>query len=123
MSHRKGELSDAALDRDKQHPLILLRANKSRGSNHWDADDYDVRLGDTGGEVVGRIMRHPQTPKDQPWFWTITARFPSSTRDRGYTKTREQAMTRFRLAWDPMPTDDAAALVEWGKRNIQGEPR
>jgi hypothetical protein len=30
-------------------------------------------------------------------------------------------MTAFRLAWDPMPTDDAEALLECGKRNIQGE--
>jgi hypothetical protein len=25
-------------------------------------------------KVVGRIMLHPQAPKDLPWFWTITAR-------------------------------------------------
>ena len=32
-------------------------------------------------EVGGRIMLHPQAPKEQPWFWTITSlemltRFP-----------------------------------------------
>ena len=54
--------------------LVLVSARKSRGADHWDKDDYDVRLGDASGPVVGRIMRHPQAPEDQPWFWTITAR-------------------------------------------------
>ena len=45
--------------------LTLIRANKSRGGDHWSDDDYDVR--DDTGRVVGRIMRHPQAPKDQPW--------------------------------------------------------
>jgi len=35
--------------------------------------------------------------------------------------TREQAMMAFRLVLDPMPTDDAEALIAWGKRNLQGE--
>jgi hypothetical protein len=40
---------------------------------------------DSHGKVVGRIMRHPQAPKDQPWFWTITAReIPPSIHNRGY---------------------------------------
>jgi hypothetical protein len=50
--------------------LALIRARKSRGADHWDKDDYDVRLGDASGPVVGRIMRHPQGPEAQPWFWT-----------------------------------------------------
>jgi len=46
--------------------LVLLSARKSRGAGHWDKHDYDVRLGDGSGPVVGRIMRHPQAPDDQP---------------------------------------------------------
>jgi len=45
--------------------LLLVGTTKSRGGD-WDADDYDVR--DEAGRVVGRIMRHPQAPKDRPWF-------------------------------------------------------
>ena len=45
--------------------LTLMRANKSRGGGHWSDDDYDVR---EGNRVIGRIMLHPQAPKDQPWF-------------------------------------------------------
>ena len=58
----------------KDAHLVLVPARKSRGAGHWDKDDYDVRLGDGSGPVVGRIMRHPQAPDGQPWFWTITAR-------------------------------------------------
>ena len=48
--------------------LVLVSARKSRGADHWDKDDYDVRLGDASGAVVGRIMRHQQAPEEQPWF-------------------------------------------------------
>ena len=65
--------------------LVLVSARKSRSADHWDKDDYDVRLCDVSGAVIGRIMRHPQAPEDQPWFWTITAREqPRSVYNRGY---------------------------------------
>ena len=40
--------------------FVLVSARKSRGADHWDKDDYDVRLGDASGAVVGRIVHHPQ---------------------------------------------------------------
>jgi hypothetical protein len=101
--------------------FTLVKASKSRGGGHWSEDDYDVRLGDASGKVIGRIFRSPQSPQDRPWFWTITERVPQWPTDRGYAGSREQAMTAFRLAWDPMPTYDAEASVEWGKRDILGE--
>ena len=74
--------------------LTLIRANKSRGGSRW---DYDVLDGD---RLVGRITLHPQAPKDQPWFWTITARGRKpSMQDRGYAVSREQAMADFKAQW------------------------
>jgi hypothetical protein len=77
--------------------LTLLRASKSRPSGEWSDDDYDVRDGD---RVIGRIMLHPQAPKDQPWFWTITAREAApSIYNKGYAASREQAMADFKVLW------------------------
>lgn len=51
------------------------------------ADDYDVLDRSQHGEkLVGRIMRYPQAPEGQPWFWTITAHVPQSPTSRGYAR-------------------------------------
>ena len=77
--------------------LVLVSARKSRGTVHW---DYDVRLGDASGGVVGRIFRHQRAHEDQPWFWTITAREqPPSVYNHGYAASREQAMRYFKARW------------------------
>jgi hypothetical protein len=75
--------------------LILKRANKNRlGAIDWGPNDFDVCDGD---RCIGRIMLHPQTPKDRPWFWTITAlEQPPSIHNKGYCATREQAMAAFK---------------------------
>ena len=67
--HREAESALAVFI--ARSPSCLIRASKSRGGGYWSDDDYDVR---DGNRVIGRIMLHPQAPKDQPWFWTITAR-------------------------------------------------
>jgi hypothetical protein len=85
------------MDHDQQ--LTLVKASKSRPSGEWSDDDYDVRLGDASGQVIGRIFRPPQSPQDRPWFWTITERVPQRPTDRGYAGTREDAMANFKLAW------------------------
>ena len=48
--------------------LILKKTRQHYGDPHWPENDFVVLEGD---QVIGRIMRHPQAPKEQPWFWTI----------------------------------------------------
>ena len=77
--------------------LILKKTRAYYRESHWPDNDFVVL--DTG-KVVGRIMRHPQTPKEQPWFWSITAReYPPSVYGRGYSANREQAMVEFKAQW------------------------
>jgi hypothetical protein len=76
----------------KETKLVLVSARKSRGADHWDEDDYDVRLGDGSGPVVGRIMLHPQAPKDKGGFQKTMGlqsrlRSESRTGDGGFQKT------------------------------------
>jgi hypothetical protein len=54
------------MDRDLK--FTLVKASKSRPSGEWIDDDFDVRLGDASGEVVGRIFRVPQSPQDRHRF-------------------------------------------------------
>jgi hypothetical protein len=71
--------------------LILKRTNIC---GDRPPDDFEVFK---AGRPIGRIMRHPQAPKEQPWFWTITAlEQPPSVYNRGYCETRQQAMSDFR---------------------------
>jgi hypothetical protein len=79
--------------------LVLKSASKSRPSGEWSADDYDVVERGHGEKLVGRIMRSPQAPAGQPWFWSITARVPQYPHDRGYAETLTQAMADFKARW------------------------
>ena len=72
-------------------PFTLVRSNKSRGGG---LDDFDVRDGD---RVIGRIVRHPQAPREAPWFWAITAGGrKTSLADRGYAASCESAVVQFK---------------------------
>ena len=61
------------------------------------SDDWPVF--DSERHEIGRVMRHPQAPRDAPWFWPVTARVPQQPTDRGYAATRETAMASFKAAW------------------------
>ena len=80
--------------------LFLISARKSRSSGHRRLNNYDVRLDNAKGKVVGRIFKPPQAPKGRPWFWTITELKPKRPTDRGYVASREEAMAEFKRYWD-----------------------
>ena len=83
-----------------------------------------MRLGDASGPVVGRIMRHPQAPEEQPWFWTITAREqPPSVYNRGYAVSREQRRY-FRARYSgPSNSNVPASVQNWVQEINQKGPR
>jgi hypothetical protein len=78
--------------------LFLKRAKFSRSSGQWQEEDYDV-LAD--GKVVGRILQENTSgPPELRWVWSlmVTPATPGVT--NGTAATREQAMAKFRWAWD-----------------------
>jgi len=81
-------------------PLILKRASASRPSGQWSHEGYDV-LAD--GKVVGRILEEGSRfdPPDLLWTWSITSIWPARKGvTNGTAATREEAMAKFRAAWE-----------------------
>jgi hypothetical protein len=84
--------------------LVLKRAKLSRSSGTWQDEDYDV-LAD--GKVVGRIYEDASasTPPELRWFWSVTEIVPTNAnRTNGQAATREEAMAKFRAAWEKATT-------------------
>jgi hypothetical protein len=79
--------------------LILKRASASRPSGQWSDEDYDV-LAD--GNVVGRIYEQGGVgePPELRWFWSIMIVPATPGRTNGTAATREEAMAKFRAAWE-----------------------
>ena len=77
--------------------LTLVGASK--------ADNHDSFAVFDGEDCVGHIMRTQKSPPGKPWFWTIfvSDRHNSTTVDRGYAATREQAMADFEAQWLRLP--------------------
>jgi hypothetical protein len=85
---------------DVEVSLILKRASASASSGQWKDEDYDV-LAD--GKVVGRILESGSEfePPELRWGWSITAIVPATKGvTNGTAATREEAMAKFRAAWE-----------------------
>jgi hypothetical protein len=75
--------------------LKLGRTSKYFGIG--DKNDFVVLR---GGRVIGRILRPPEAPENEPWFWTITdPEKMGSVHNSGYSETREQAIADFKTRW------------------------
>jgi hypothetical protein len=48
---------------------------------------------------LGELATARPPSRETPWFWTITARVPQGTDERGYAATREEAMAQFKARW------------------------
>jgi hypothetical protein len=79
--------------------LILKRAKLSRPSGQWQDEDYDV-LAD--GKAIGRIYEQGGAgePPELRWFWSIMIVPATPGVTNGHAATREEAMAKFRAAWE-----------------------
>jgi hypothetical protein len=66
-----------------------------------DADRQDWIVYEDG-RPIGRIYEDASagTPLELRWFWSITEIVPASSATHGHAATREQAMAKFRAAWE-----------------------
>ena len=76
---------------------LILKTTSAHYGGNWSDDDYVVLC---DGQVIGRILLHLMAPPGQRWYWAISAREQApSIYNRGYSATREQAMTDFKTRW------------------------
>jgi hypothetical protein len=77
--------------------LVLVSARKSRGEDHWDKDDYDVRFGD-GKRTISRSHHAPPagTGEATVVLDNNRAEQPPSVYNHGYAASREEATRYFK---------------------------
>ena len=79
--------------------LIVVESKiGAHGENLLD-DDYDVRLGDATGKLIGRILWTYGPSRQTPWYWTITVPVQRAPIRSGYAATREEAISAFEAAY------------------------
>ena len=78
-------------------------ARKSRGTDYWDNDDYDVRLGDASGDRWSSrgcgLVTRAETDGAAVVLDDNRAGAPPSVYNHGYAVSREQAMRYFKARW------------------------
>jgi hypothetical protein len=62
----------------------------------WSDDDNDEFDGE---QHIGRIVWSYAGPRERPWVWSITSRFPQAPKNRGAAASREAAMAEFKARW------------------------
>jgi hypothetical protein len=79
--------------------LVLKRGKFSRPSGQWQDEDYDVFA---DGKVIGRIYEQGGVgePPELRWFWSIMIVPATPGVTNGTAATREEAMAKFRAAWE-----------------------
>lgn len=70
-----GENSKLGVSREYKEMLTFKRTYISSDTGPWSMNKYNVFESD---QHIGGIMLDPQGPRDQQWFWTITARVPKT---------------------------------------------
>jgi hypothetical protein len=102
------------MDNTKAMPRLVLKRGKfSRSSGQWPDEDYDV-LAD--GKVVGRIYEDASasTPPELRWFWSVTEIVPATPGvTNGHAATLEEAMAKFRAAWEKARAVRSDRIPRW----------
>jgi hypothetical protein len=70
--------------------FILVHAAKGDSGAKRPDDDYDIW--DNKGEIVGRVFRAANAPKNQPWFWLPPCK-------RRTCRPNEAMQRRARMPW------------------------
>jgi hypothetical protein len=84
--------------------MLSLRPNSFHRD---DQPDFNVVWrGPAGARAIGRIFRaQAGVPADTPWIWSVEFHQRQSRKEphQGWSATREEAMTSFKVCWLSSP--------------------